>query len=76
MSLFLPQRRIGSAYSNSMRSTKILSVTLPTDMLEDAKRLAKEEDLTMSELVREALKLYPRQKRPDSVSKLGRYSEE
>jgi metal-responsive CopG/Arc/MetJ family transcriptional regulator len=59
-----------------MRSTKILSVTLPSDMLDDAKRLAKEEELTMSELVREALKLYQRQKRPESVSKLGRYREE
>lgn len=58
-----------------MRSTRVLTVTLPTEMLEDAKRLAKEEDLTMSELVREALKLYQRQKRPNSVSKLSRYNE-
>jgi metal-responsive CopG/Arc/MetJ family transcriptional regulator len=58
-----------------MRSTRVLTVTLPTEMLEDAKRLAKEEDLTMSELVREALKLYQRQRRPNSVSKLSRYNE-
>jgi metal-responsive CopG/Arc/MetJ family transcriptional regulator len=59
-----------------MRSTRILSVTLPAIMLEDAKRFAKEEEMTMSELVREALKLYQRQRRPDIVSELSRYREE
>jgi CopG family transcriptional regulator / antitoxin EndoAI len=41
-----------------MRTTKVLSITLPETMLERAKRLAKKENRTMSELVREALRRY------------------
>jgi CopG family transcriptional regulator / antitoxin EndoAI len=41
-----------------MRTTKVLSVTLPEAMLKDAKKLAKKENRTMSELVREALRRY------------------
>lgn len=41
-----------------MRTTKVLSVTLPDEMLKQAKRRAKLENRTMSELVREALRQY------------------
>ena len=41
-----------------MRTTKVLSVTLPDEMLKQAKRRAKLENRTMSELVREALRRY------------------
>jgi CopG family transcriptional regulator / antitoxin EndoAI len=41
-----------------MRTTKVLSITLPDAMLKDAKKLAKKENRTMSELVREALRRY------------------
>ena len=41
-----------------MRTTKILSITLPPAMLKQAERLAKEENRTKSELVREALRRY------------------
>jgi len=41
-----------------MRTTKVLSVTLPDEMLAQAKRRAKLENRTMSELVREALRRY------------------
>ena len=41
-----------------MRTTKVLSVTLPDEMLAQAKRRAKLENRTMSELVREALRQY------------------
>ena len=41
-----------------MRTTKVLSVTLPDEMLEQARRRAKLENRTMSELVREALRQY------------------
>jgi predicted transcriptional regulator len=43
-----------------MRNTRILSVSLPADMLSSAVRLAQEENRTMSELVREALRTYER----------------
>lgn len=45
-----------------MRSTKTLSVTLPPEMLSRAERLARKENRTMSELVREALRYYERQR--------------
>jgi Arc/MetJ-type ribon-helix-helix transcriptional regulator len=41
-----------------MRTTKVLSITLPEAMLTSAKKRAKKENRTMSELVREALRRY------------------
>jgi hypothetical protein len=41
-----------------MRTTKVLSITLPEPMLVSAKKRAKKENRTMSELVREALRRY------------------
>ena len=43
-----------------MRTTRILSVTLPPAMLEETERIAREENRTKSELVREALRRYMR----------------
>ncbi|AMY12838.1 Ribbon-helix-helix protein, copG family [Luteitalea pratensis] len=45
-----------------MRSTKVLSISLPEEMLSEAESLAKEESRTMSELVREALRAYKRER--------------
>ena len=45
-----------------MRSTKTLSITIPPEMLSRAEVLAKKENRTMSELVREALRHYERQR--------------
>lgn len=45
-----------------MRSTKVLSISLPEEMLSEAEALAKEENRTMSELVREALRSYKRER--------------
>ena len=44
--------------SNPMRTTKNISVTFPTAMAKDAERLAKRENRTMSELMREAFRYY------------------
>ena len=41
-----------------MRSTKVVSITLPPEMAAEAERLAKEEGRTMSELMREAFRRY------------------
>ncbi|HEY1341545.1 MAG TPA: ribbon-helix-helix domain-containing protein [Bryobacteraceae bacterium] len=43
-----------------MRISKTVSITLPPDMLSRAEQLAKRENRTMSELVREALRHYER----------------
>lgn len=41
-----------------MRTSKILPISLPPEMLEDVEQLAKKERRTKSELVREALRRY------------------
>ena len=55
-----------------MRSTKTLSVTLPPEMLARAEEIAREEHRTMSELVREALRQYERQRWWDQMNRYGR----
>lgn len=59
-----------------MRTTKTLSITLPPDMLTRAEKLAKKESRTMSELVREALRQYERQRWWDETNSYGRTSAE
>jgi metal-responsive CopG/Arc/MetJ family transcriptional regulator len=56
-----------------MRTTKVLSVTLPEAMLKEAKKRAKKENRTMSELVREALRRY---EALQSLRELQAYGEE
>lgn len=41
-----------------MRTTRVVSITLPPTLFEEAKALAKLENRTMSELMREALRRY------------------
>ncbi len=41
-----------------MRNTKVYSITMPPDLAKQAERLAKKENRTMSELMREALRRY------------------
>ena len=45
-----------------MRNAKVLSISLPTEMLEAAELMAKQENRTMSELMREALRAYQRER--------------
>src|SRR5438552_137344 len=41
-----------------MRNTRIYSITMPPDLAKQAERLAKRENRTMSELMREAFRRY------------------
>jgi predicted DNA-binding protein len=41
-----------------MRTTKVYSITMPPDLAKQAEALAKKENRTMSELMREALRRY------------------
>jgi CopG family transcriptional regulator / antitoxin EndoAI len=59
-----------------MRTTKTLSITLPPEMLTRAAKLAKKENRTMSELVREALRQYERQRWWDETNAYGRATAE
>ena len=55
-----------------MRTSKTLSITLPPEMLSRAERIAKRENRTMSELVREALRRYERTAWWDEMNAYGR----
>jgi predicted transcriptional regulator len=45
-----------------MRTTKVVSITMPPPLFKAAQALAKQENRTMSELVREALRRYERER--------------
>lgn len=53
---------------------KTLSITLPPEMLDKAERLAEKEHRTMSELVREALRQYERNRIWEEIAPYGRQS--
>lgn len=52
-----------------MRTTKLLSVSLMPDFLEEIERVAKEEKRTKSELVREALRRYLAERQWEQLSR-------
>jgi len=54
-----------------MRTSKILSITLPPAMLAEAERLAKQEHRTKSELVREALRRYMQAREWETIRAYG-----
>lgn len=51
-----------------MRTSKTLSVSLPPAQLKRAERMAKRENRTLSELVREALRRYEQQKQQPTIN--------
>ena len=55
-----------------MRTSQIISITLPPEMLSRAMALAKKENRTMSELVREALRQYERRRWWEDTNAYGR----
>ena len=55
-----------------MRTSKVVSITLPPDMAAEAEQLAKQEKRTMSELMREAFRRYKRQREWDEANAYGR----
>ena len=54
-----------------MRTTKILSLSLPPDLLREAERVAKQEGRTKSELFREALRRYVEERRWRGLQRYG-----
>lgn len=54
-----------------MRTTKILSLSLPPELLQEAERLAKKERRTRSELFREALRRYIQEQRWAELRRYG-----
>lgn len=58
--------------NDQMRTTKVISITVPPDMAAEAKKLAKKESRTMSELMREAFRRYKRERELDEINAYGR----
>lgn len=54
-----------------MRTTRILSLSLPPDLAREAERVAKEEGRTKSELFREALRRYVEERRWRLLQRYG-----
>lgn len=54
-----------------MRTTKILSLSLPPELLREAERVAKKEGRTKSELFREALRRYIQERRWEELRGYG-----
>lgn len=54
-----------------MRTTKVVSITLPPPLFEAAQALAKEENRTMSELLREALRRYQSEREWEPIRSYG-----
>jgi CopG family transcriptional regulator/antitoxin EndoAI len=54
-----------------MRTTKVVSITMPPPLFEAAQALAKQENRTMSELMREALRRYQREQEWKEISSYG-----
>jgi predicted transcriptional regulator len=55
-----------------MRTSKIVSISVPPEMLSRAVALAKKENRTISELVREALRQYERRRWWEETNTYGR----
>ena len=53
-----------------MRTSKIVSISLPPALFQRAEELAKKENRTMSELIREALRYYQKRQQIDTNSEL------
>ncbi len=54
-----------------MRTTKILSLSLPPELLREAERVARNEGRTKSELFREALRRYIQERRWAELRRYG-----
>ncbi len=55
-----------------MRTSKTLSVSLPPEQLKEMEKVAKQENRTMSELIREAWRRYQFGREMDRINAFGR----
>jgi len=54
-----------------MRTTKVISLSLPPELLREAERIARKEGRTRSELFREALRRYILERRWEELKRYG-----
>ena len=54
-----------------MRTTQVVSLSLPPDLVREAERIAKQEGRTKSELFREALRRYIEERRWRGLQRYG-----
>jgi CopG family transcriptional regulator/antitoxin EndoAI len=65
-----------SVILSHMRTTRVVSITMPPPLFEQAQALAKQENRTISELMREALRRYQRDREWEGIQAYGRAAAE
>jgi CopG family transcriptional regulator/antitoxin EndoAI len=61
----------GSAQDRAMATTRVRSLSLPSDLVREAERLAKQEGRTRTEVLREALRRYAEERRWRGLQRYG-----
>jgi predicted transcriptional regulator len=56
----------------NMRNGMVFSISIPEAQFKAAEQMAKAENRTMSELVREALRRYEKERREETIAKYGK----
>lgn len=59
-----------------MRNSMVFSISIPEAQFKAAEQMAKAENRTMSELVREALRRYEKERRQETIAKYRKRAEE
>ena len=66
-----PEQYSESVKERAMPPTRVRSLSLPTDLVREAERLAKQEGRTKTEVLREALRRYAEEKRWRRLTRYG-----
>jgi CopG family transcriptional regulator/antitoxin EndoAI len=61
----------GSVENRAMATTRVRSLSLPSDLVREAERLAKQEGRTRTEVLREALRRYGEERRWRQLQRYG-----
>ena len=66
-----PEQYSDSVEHRGMATTRVRSLSLPSDLVREAERLAKQEGRTKTEVLREALRLYSEERRWRGLQRYG-----
>jgi len=66
-----PEQYSDSVEDRGMATTRVRSLSLPSDLVQEAERLAKQEGRTKTEVLREALRRYGEERRWRGLQRYG-----
>ena len=69
-----PAARKPAARKSSNRKSKVYTISLPPDMAKQAEAIAKRDSRTMSDLFREAFRLYQQERTRKWLQEIGEYA--